>query len=85
MKRREILLVMGSALAGMSVPGIAAAASAAQEKTAPPFAVDDVTGKRWTLEEFKGKIVVLEWTSPSCPFVRAQYASGTGQIPPVWA
>ena len=28
------------------------------------------------LSEFKGKTVVLEWTSASCPFVRAQYESG---------
>lgn len=30
---------------------------------------------RRRLSEFKGKTVVLEWTSPSCPFVHAQYQS----------
>ncbi|NBW78564.1 MAG: thioredoxin family protein [Betaproteobacteria bacterium] len=85
MKRRETLLAVGGVLAGMSVPDLPAMASAAQEKTAPPFAVEDATGKRRTLEEFKGKIVVLEWTSPSCPFVRAQYASGKMQELQGWA
>jgi hypothetical protein len=32
--------------------------------------------RRRSLAEFKGKMVVLEWTSASCPFVRAQYESG---------
>jgi hypothetical protein len=29
-----------------------------------------------TLAEFKGKTVVLEWSSASCPFAKAQYVSG---------
>lgn len=85
MKRRETLLAAGAALAGSGLPGIAGAAPTGQEKAAPPFAVDDATGKRRTLDESKGKIVVLEWTSPSCPFVRAQYASGKMQELQGWA
>lgn len=85
MKRRETLLSMGRALAGLGLIGIADTTVAAQEKTAPSFAVDDATGKRRTLEESKGKIVVLEWTSPSCPFVRAQYTSGKMQELQGWA
>jgi hypothetical protein len=85
MKRRETLLAVGGALAGLSWPGVGAANPATQGKTAPPFAVDDAAGQRRTLEEFRGKIVVLEWTSPSCPFVRAQYASGKMQELQGWA
>ncbi len=85
MKRRESLLAMGGALAGLFLNGGADATVVAQEKMAPTFAVDDATGKRRTLEEFKGKLVVLEWTSPSCPFVRAQYASGKMQELQGWA
>ena len=84
MKRRETLLAMGGALTGMSVLGIADAATS-EGKTAAPFAADDTAGKRRTLDEFNGKIVVLEWTSPSCPFVRAQYASGKMQELQGWA
>lgn len=85
MKRRETLLAVGGALAGLILPGIADATTTVQEKAAPLFAVEDTTGKRRTLEEFKGKIVVLEWTSPSCPFVRAQYVSGKVQELQGWA
>lgn len=85
MKRRETLLTMSGVMAVMTLPRIADATVAAGAGTAPPFAVDDATGKRRTLDEFKGKILVLEWTSPSCPFVRAQYASGKMQELQGWA
>ena len=85
MKRREILLTMSGILATVSLTRVTGATTATQEKAASPFAVNDATGKRRTLEEFKGKIVVLEWTSPSCPFVRAQYASGKMQELQGWA
>lgn len=44
---------------------------------APAFSVPDTKGKPRSLNEFKNKIVVLEWTSPSCPFAAAQYASNS--------
>src|SRR5262245_56626192 len=44
---------------------------------APAFNVPDTKGKERSLREFKDKIVVLEWTSPSCPFAAAQYVSGS--------
>jgi hypothetical protein len=37
------------------------------------------------LSDFKGKTVVLEWTSASCPFVRAQYESGVMPELQKWA
>jgi len=43
----------------------------------PAFSVPDSSGKQRTLREFKDKVVVLEWTSPSCPFAAAQYVSGS--------
>ncbi|HSW16876.1 MAG TPA: redoxin domain-containing protein [Ramlibacter sp.] len=46
---------------------------------APAFTALDAAGRPRSLSEFAGKTVVLEWTSPSCPFVRAQYASGAMQ------
>lgn len=86
MKRRETLMVMvaGAALAGFGLPGTARATTGS-EKAAPPFSVDDATGKSRTLDELRGNIVVLEWTSPSCPFVCAQYANGKMQELHDWA
>lgn len=52
---------------------------------APSFEVTDTTGRKRTLAEFAGKPVVLEWTSNSCPFVRAQYDSGKMQEVQRWA
>ncbi len=38
-------------------------------KPAPGFTLKDALGKEHSLSDFKGKIVVLEWTSQQCPFV----------------
>jgi peroxiredoxin len=55
--------------------GVWAAPAARLGAPAPAFGVPDTSGKERSLREFKGKIVVLEWSSPSCPFAAAQYAS----------
>jgi peroxiredoxin len=41
--------------------------------SAPAFTLQDQTGKQVSLADYAGKIVVLEWTNPECPFVRAAY------------
>ncbi len=48
-------------------------------KPAPDFKAVDVAGKTVTLSEYKGKIVVLEWTNPGCPFVQRHYKAGSLQ------
>lgn len=56
----------------MQAPRADAAAYAAPAKvgeTAPDFALKDLDGKDVKLADFKGKIVVLEWFNPGCPFV----------------
>jgi len=67
MNRRHVLIFAAGALSGLHV--FAA-------NPAPAFEVLDTRMRKRTLSEFKGKTVVLEWTSASCPFVRAQYESG---------
>jgi peroxiredoxin len=46
---------------------------------APDFSVADSHGKPVRLADYKGKFVVLEWTNPECPFVRAQYGADAMQ------
>lgn len=46
---------------------------------APDFTLQDVTGHARTLSEFRGKIVVLEWVNPECPFVKKHYDSDNMQ------
>jgi len=42
---------------------------AAIGKPAPAFELKDIDGKVVKLADYKGKIVVLEWFNPECPFV----------------
>lgn len=44
---------------------------------APQFSLPDTKGTTHTLSEHRGKIVVLEWTNPTCPFVKRHYSAGT--------
>lgn len=44
-------------------------------RPAPAFDVKDAAGKPVSTESLKGKTVVLEWTNPTCPFVRKHYES----------
>ena len=42
---------------------------------APDFSLPDVKGQTHRLGDFAGKVVVLEWTNPDCPFVKKHYGS----------
>jgi len=46
-------------------------------KKAPSFTLTDQEGKNFSLSDHSGKIVVLEWTNPDCPFVLRHYKAGT--------
>lgn len=46
---------------------------------APDFTVVDSNGKAHQLSNYNGKVVVLEWTNPECPFVKKHYQSGNMQ------
>jgi len=61
--------------AGMTFGG-AAMAEAVVGQPAPAFSGIDTAGKTVSLDQFKGKYVVLEWVNPECPFVKKHYDSG---------
>ena len=46
---------------------------------APDFTLTDCSGKKVSLSDFKGKVVVLEWVNHNCPFVAKHYGSGNMQ------
>jgi peroxiredoxin len=51
-------------------------ASATLGAPAPTFALPSVEGKTISLDAYKGKFVVLEWTNKDCPFVVKHYQGG---------
>lgn len=58
-------------------------AQAVVGEEAPDFHAKDLDGNECSLTQYKGKIVVLEWTNPKCPFVRKQYSHSNDEGIPV--
>jgi peroxiredoxin len=80
----------GSATAGaspsssMTVPAVdtvSGSRTAVVGRTAPNFTLNDLDGGQHTLSNYtdQGKIVVLEWFNPRCPFVVKHYRDGQNQ------
>lgn len=63
----------------LTVAAATASAAAKVDSPAPAFTLKDSNGKEHSLEDFKGKYVVLEWVNYDCPFVRKHYRSGNMQ------
>ena len=61
--------------------GVVGPARAAPEigQAAPAFRALDANGHWRALTDFRGKIVVLEWTNSGCPYCGKHYNSGTMQ------
>jgi hypothetical protein len=56
-----------------------AAAAPAIGAPAPEFALPDQDGAMRKLADYRGRVVVLEWTNHDCPYVRKHYSSGNMQ------
>lgn len=69
--KKSLLLLM--ALAGF------VHADVEPSQSAPDFTLPNCEGKQTSLSDFKGKVVVLEWINPECPFVKKHYVSGNMQ------
>jgi len=50
---------------------------AALGRVAPDFALPDLDGRMVRLADYRGKVVVLEWFNPECPYVRASHTKGS--------
>lgn len=62
-----------------AVPVIAVSASPDLGLQAPGFVGTTTSGTQISLDDFEGKVVVLEWTNHLCPFVAKHYESGNMQ------
>ena len=68
-----------------AVPAAVPAAAAATETAAragagtpaPDFSLADLDGNNLSLQSFRGKVVVLEWYNPDCPYVQHAHRQGT--------
>lgn len=70
-------LVMGSiASRSLAAPALE---SAVIGKEGPAFELKSSNDEAVKLSDYKGKIVVLEWYNPGCPFVKKHYKNGDMQ------
>ena len=69
---------VAAALAIALVPA-AAVAQAVVGSAAPNFTATDSHGQSHSLEQYRGKYVVLEWHNHDCPYTKKHYASGNMQ------
>jgi peroxiredoxin len=67
-----------AALAAGLAP-IADHAQAVVGSAAPPFTATDSHGQSHSLDQYRGKYVVLEWHNQGCPYTRKHYTSGNMQ------
>jgi len=85
MKARTFLSVAAIGVATATVcmairPVEPAAVQKAQVgRPAPDFVLPDAYGKKFTLSEFRGKIVVLEWINRRCPVSHGKHTDRTMQ------
>jgi len=60
-------------LLALATPALAADVG----QPAPEFSLQDLDGKVHKLSDLKGKVVVLEWFNPGCPYVVAAHTKGS--------
>ena len=70
---RTLMIVLAATLAMPAMAGDGASVG----EMAPAFTLADSAGNKVSLNDFEGKIVVLEWLNPDCPFVQRHYKAGT--------
>lgn len=75
MTRNFTLLSLALAATVFAAPALRAEAVVGQ--AAPGFSLTDLDGKTHRLADLRGKVVVLEWMNPNCPFSRRHSDSST--------
>ncbi len=72
MKKTCLKVLVGVTALIISTVGFSAG-SVKVGQMAPNFEAKTDSGKHVSLKEYRGKVVVLEWTNPECPFVKRHY------------
>lgn len=76
---KHLFPIAAAVVLAACAPEAAAVAAPPVGSQAPNFKLADANGQVVTLGQFKGKVVVLEWNNPGCPYVRKHYGSGNMQ------
>lgn len=66
----------GLATLAIALVPVSARAQAVVGSQAPNFTATDSHGQTHSLNEYRGKYVVLEWHNHDCPYTRKHYVSG---------
>src|SRR5579871_6302195 len=76
---KHLLPIVAACLAAIACTLPLSAAEATIGQPVPNFTLEGADGQKHSLNEYKGKFIVLEWTNPQCPFVHKFYDSHTMQ------
>ena len=77
--RTGLAAVASSAMGGSLLSARPVWAAPKVGEPAPAFTSASSTGASVSLADYKGKVVVLEWTNHDCPYVRKHYETGNMQ------
>src|SRR5262245_54362032 len=72
---KSLMKPLACVFLALSLLAVAHAAEAG--KPPPDFAVADIAGRPVKLSDYRGKVVILEWLNPACPYVLRHYRSGS--------
>jgi peroxiredoxin len=72
---KALFLSLAVAAAGIAIAAAQQTPPAIGDR-APDFKLKCLGGDDHALSDFKGKIVILEWTNPGCPVVQRHYRDG---------
>jgi len=78
-RRAAVLAAAAAAALPLLMHGAPAQAAPKVGAPAPGFSLADSSGRTHSLQDYQGKLVVLEWTNHDCPFVRKHYGAGNMQ------
>jgi peroxiredoxin len=77
--RLRLWAALPAALVFFLLPVASHAQAARVSAPAPDFTATDSHGQSHSLDQYRGKFVVLEWHNQGCPFTRKHYESGNMQ------
>jgi len=76
---KSLFFLAGAAAFALALAPSATLAQAVVGSPAPAFTATDSHGQSHSLDQYRGKYVVLEWHNQGCPFTKKHYVSGNMQ------